>query len=107
MYGDIGGVVLAVKAEPIVGAYADARAAKRRVLFVATPFCVLSNAMLYGVGTGTLVLARTDIIISNFCYAVGENMTATFLPELARPEAVDKASGWGWAWGPRGLPIRG
>jgi UMF1 family MFS transporter len=39
------------------------------------------------------------VIVSNFCYAIGENITAAFLPELARPEAVGKVSGWGWAWG--------
>lgn len=91
--------LLVMVAGPIVGAYADARAAKKRVLFVATLFCVLSTAVLYGTGPGTLVLACTAIIISNFCYAIGENMTAAFLPELARPEAVGKISGWGWAWG--------
>jgi UMF1 family MFS transporter len=91
--------LLVMIAGPIVGAYADARAAKKRVLFIATVFCVLSTAMLYGAGPGTLVLACAAIIVSNFCYAIGENMTAAFLPELARPEAVGKVSGWGWAWG--------
>ena len=91
--------LLVMIAGPIIGAYADARAAKKRVLFIATLFCVLSTAMLYGAGPGTLVLACAAIIVSNFCYAIGENMTAAFLPELARPEAVGKVSGWGWAWG--------
>jgi UMF1 family MFS transporter len=45
------------------------------------------------------VWAAVFIIISNFCYAIGENITAAFLPELARPEALGKVSGWGWSWG--------
>ena len=30
---------------------------------------------------------------------MGENLTAAFLPELARPEALGRVSGWGWSWG--------
>jgi MFS transporter, UMF1 family len=86
-------------AGPIVGAWADAHAAKKRVLFVATAGCVTATAMLYGAGPGTLALACAAVIVSNFCYAIGENVTAAFLPELARPESVGKVSGWGWALG--------
>jgi MFS transporter, UMF1 family len=84
---------------PVIGAYADARAAKKRVLFFATTGCVIATALLYNVGPGTIALAAILIIISNFCYAIGENITAAFLPELARPEALGKVSGWGWSWG--------
>jgi UMF1 family MFS transporter len=86
-------------AGPVIGAYADARAAKMRVLMIATTGCIATTALLYFAGPGTLVLAAVCIIVSNFCYAIGENITAAFLPELARPEALGKVSGWGWAWG--------
>ena len=86
-------------AGPIVGAYADAHAAKKRVLFITTIGCVASTAALYFSGPGTIVWAMIFIIVSNFCYAIGENVTAAFLPELARPEALGKVSGWGWSWG--------
>ena len=86
-------------AGPIVGAYADAHAAKKRVLFIATIGCVASTAFLYFAGPGTIVWAMVFIIISNFCYAIGENVAAAFLPELARPESLGKVSGWGWSWG--------
>lgn len=86
-------------AGPIVGAYADAHAAKKRVLFIATIGCVASTAALYFSGPGTIVWAMIFIIVSNFCYAIGENVTAAFLPELARPDALGKVSGWGWSWG--------
>ncbi|MEQ1515009.1 MAG: MFS transporter [Usitatibacteraceae bacterium] len=86
-------------AGPIVGAYADAHAAKKRVLFIATMGCVASTAALYFAGPGTIVWAMVFIIISNFCYAIGENVTAAFLPELAHPDALGKVSGWGWSWG--------
>ena len=86
-------------AGPIVGAYADAHAAKKRVLFIVTMGCVVSTAALYFAGPGTIVWAMVFIIASNFCYAIGENITAAFLPELARPESLGKVSGWGWSWG--------
>lgn len=86
-------------AGPIVGAYADAHAAKKRILFITTIGCVASTAALYFSGPGTIVWAMIFIIASNFCYAIGENVTAAFLPELARPEALGKVSGWGWSWG--------
>ena len=86
-------------AGPIVGAYADQHAAKKRVLLIATIGCVTTTALLYFAGPGSMVLAVSCIIVSNFCYAIGENITAAFLPELAKPEALGKVSGWGWAWG--------
>ncbi|MEP7155387.1 MAG: MFS transporter [Betaproteobacteria bacterium] len=86
-------------AGPIVGAYADAHAAKKKVLMLVTAGCVVSTALLFEAGPGTIALAAVLIIISNFCYAIGENITAAFLPELARPEALGKVSGWGWSLG--------
>ena len=86
-------------AGPIIGAYADAHAAKKRVLMVVTAGCVVSTALLYFVGPGMIWWAACFIIISNFCYAIGENITAAFLPELARAEALGKVSGWGWSLG--------
>ena len=86
-------------AGPLVGAYADQHAAKKRVLLIATIGCVITTALLYFTGPGSMILAISCIIVSNFCYAIGENITAAFLPELAKPEALGKVSGWGWAWG--------
>ena len=86
-------------AGPFVGAYADAHAAKKRVLFIATIGCVISTGLLFWAGPGDYVWVAVFIIVSNFCYAIGENITAAFLPELARPEALGKVSGWGWSWG--------
>ncbi len=68
-------------AGPIVGAYADAHAAKKRLLFMATIGCVASTALLYFAGPGTILWAMVFIIISNFCYAIGENISAAFLAE--------------------------
>ncbi len=84
---------------PLVGAYADLRAAKKRLLAVSTVGCVVFTAALALTGPGTLALAVVLIILSNFCFGTGENLVAAFLPELADGEALGKVSGWGWSLG--------
>ena len=90
---------LVMFAGPVVGAWADSRAAKKRMLFLMTVVCVISTALLSGAGAGAVWWAVTFVIVSNFAYAMGENLGASFLPELARPEALGKVSGWGWSLG--------
>ncbi|HQR53714.1 MAG TPA: MFS transporter [Burkholderiales bacterium] len=84
---------------PLVGAYADAHAAKKRVLMVTTAACVLATAALATVGRADLALAIALIIVSNYCFGTGENLIAAFLPEIADGESMGKVSGWGWALG--------
>jgi UMF1 family MFS transporter len=90
---------LVMVAGPIVGAWADAHAAKKRMLLVMTVICVIGTAALAHAGPGTIGWAVAFIIVSNFAYAMGENLCAAFLPELARPQALGKVSGWGWSLG--------
>ncbi len=84
---------------PLVGAWADAHAAKKRLLLYATARCVLFTAALYFTGPGTVALAVLLIILSNFFFSTGENLIAAFLPELADAKAMGRVSGWGWAFG--------
>ena len=84
---------------PLIGAYADAHAAKKRLLIFSTAGCVLATALLAEVGRGDLWLAVVAIVVSNLFYAYGESLTAAFLPELARREAMGRVSGWGWSFG--------
>jgi len=91
--------VLVMLATPLLGAWADARAAKKLLLAGSTVGCVLATAALADVGRGDLVLAVVAIVLSNFFYAIGDQLTAAFLPELARREALGRVSGWGWSLG--------
>jgi UMF1 family MFS transporter len=84
---------------PFLGAWADAHAAKKRLLAITTALCVVSTAALVGSSPGAVWWAVVFVIISNFFYSMGENLCAAFLPELARPEALGKVSGWGWSLG--------
>jgi UMF1 family MFS transporter len=84
---------------PSIGAYADLRAAKRRILMLVTVACVASTAALALARPGNVAFAMLLIIVSNTFFAYGESLTAAFLPELARGDAMGKVSGWGWAFG--------
>ncbi|MEK7769435.1 MAG: MFS transporter, partial [Pseudomonadota bacterium] len=90
---------LIILTAPVLGAYADAHAAKKRLLFVTTVGCVGFTALLCFVGPGDLWLAIALIILTNFFFGSGENLIAAFLPELAPGEALGKVSGWGWCLG--------
>ncbi|MBI5659458.1 MAG: MFS transporter [Nitrosomonadales bacterium] len=84
---------------PVIGAYADAYAAKKKLLALTTIGCVTFTALLALVGPGSLWLAILLIVFSNFFYGSGENLVAAFLPELARGNSLGKVSGWGWSLG--------
>ncbi len=84
---------------PALGAYADLRAAKKRLLFLATLACVGATVGLALAGRGDVGLAVALIVVSNTAYAIGEALTAAFLPELARRDALGRVSGWGWSFG--------
>jgi len=84
---------------PVLGAYADVYAAKKRLLGVTTIGCVLATAALGWVGPGDLGLGIVLIVLSNFFFGSGENIVAAFLPELARGRGLGRVSGWGWGLG--------
>ncbi len=84
---------------PLVGAWADAHAAKKRLLLLATAGCVIFTAGLYFAAPGAVALAIALVAASNFFFATGENLIAAFLPELADSKAMGRVSGWGWAFG--------
>ena len=84
---------------PSLGAWADIRAAKKRLLVVFTLGCVLSTGLLALAGPGSVALAFVLIVLSNTFYSYGESLTASFLPELARAQSMGKVSGWGWSFG--------
>lgn len=84
---------------PLVGAWADAHAGKKKLLAITTLGCVAATAALWFAGPGALVLAIALLIVSNFFFGTGENLIAAFLPEIARPRALGRVSGWGWSLG--------
>src|SRR3954464_4512613 len=84
---------------PLIGAWADAHAAKKRLLLITTIGCVVFTALLYWVQPGAVALALALVALSNYFFGTGENVIAAFLPELADSQAMGRVSGWGWAFG--------
>ncbi len=91
--------LLIVLSAPLIGAYADLRAAKKKLLALTTAGCVLFTALLYFAQPDTLWLAVVCVILSNFFFGSGENLIAAFLPELSKARAMGRVSGWGWSLG--------
>ncbi|WP_172150509.1 MULTISPECIES: MFS transporter [Pseudomonas] len=90
---------LIILSAPVLGAYADAYACKKRLLLLCTFGCVIFTAGLALAGSGALAIAIVFVVLSNFCFGSGENLIAAFLPEIAREEAIGRVSGWGWGFG--------
>lgn len=84
---------------PGLGAWADARAAKKRLLWLSTAGCVLGTLVLMKAQPGLIVLSLLALGVSNYFYCMGEALIASFLPEIARPHALGRVSGWGWSFG--------
>ena len=84
---------------PLVGAWADAHAAKKELLFLSTVGCVAFTALLYFAQPNTVLLALGLVALSNYFFGTGENLIAAFLPELADSQAMGRVSGWGWSFG--------
>lgn len=84
---------------PTLGARADAQARRRRFLFISTAGCVGGTAALALAGPNDIAIGLLALAISNYCYCIGESLIAAFLPEIARPQALGRVSGWGWSFG--------
>jgi UMF1 family MFS transporter len=84
---------------PLIGAWADAHAAKKPLLLATTLGCVAFTAALYYAAPGAVALALVLVALSNYFFGAGENLIAAFLPELADSRAMGRVSGWGWSFG--------
>lgn len=84
---------------PVLGAYADLRGNKKRLLLASTAGCVATTAALALAGPDTLWLTVVLLVMSSIFFGIGENLIAAFLPEIATSESQGKVSGWGWSLG--------
>ena len=91
--------LVALLMAPALGAWADAHRGKKRLLAVSTAGCVLATAALALPGQGEVWFAAALIVISNVSFSLAEGLIAAFLPELAKPAALGRVSGWGWSFG--------
>jgi len=83
---------------PVLGWWADRRAAKKPLLVGLTLVCVAATALM---GLPALGVAAVTglLVIANAAFLLGENLVAAFLPELAPPGRRGKISAYGWGFG--------
>ncbi len=84
---------------PLFGAVMDHAAQRKRYLFLTTAMMVVGTGLLYFVEPGWIFLAMLLIIVSNFAFALGEGIIASFLPGLGPRKAMGWISGFGWGLG--------
>lgn len=84
---------------PLVGAVMDHSAQRKRYLLATTGLMVVCTALLYLVEPGWILLAFVLILVSNFAFALGEGIIASFLPDLGPRQAMGWISGLGWGLG--------
>lgn len=94
----VGNAIVLLSA-PIVGAIADLRACKKQFLLITTIGCVLSTALLGGVGEGAVVAGMLLLVVSLVMFGSGEYLIAAFLPEIATEDEMGRVSGYGWGLG--------
>lgn len=90
---------LIVLLSPIVGAIADSRGYKRQLLAVTAVGCIMATGGLAFVGPGDILATAILFVIGNICFVLGENLIASFLPQLSTPQTVGRISALGWAMG--------
>ena len=94
----IGNAIVIVSA-PVVGAIADERAAKKRLLLACSVVCVSATALLASAGPGDVTIAMLLVVVSLFCFSTAQNLIAAFLPELVPTDQMGRMSGYGWGLG--------
>ncbi len=90
---------LVVLLAPALGAYADAHAAKKRLLFASWLFTVVTTAALWLATPGNVALAMFLLVVSNLGFALGESIVSAFLPELGPKDQLGSISGFAWGLG--------
>src|SRR5260221_11735129 len=57
---------------PLIGAWADVHAAKKKLLFLSTLGCVAFTALLWFASPGSVALSLALIVLSNYFFGTGE-----------------------------------
>lgn len=91
--------LLIVLTAPIIGTVADFSARKKHMLFVTSFILVLCTFMLASVGPGDIAKAAIFLILANLMFGTGEDLIASFLPEIADQKNMGKVSAFGWTLG--------
>lgn len=92
-------LLIVVALSPLVGAHADARAQRKRLLMSTGGLCALLTGLLALVGPGWGWYALLIFVPANILYQLGENLLASFLPGLSTTRTIGRVSAIGWTMG--------
>lgn len=92
-------MLLVVIFSPLLGALADSRGLRKAILIGTGVCCASLTIALGATGPGLIALAIILYIPANFCYQIGENFLASFLPSISTPKNIGRVSATGWAMG--------
>jgi MFS transporter, UMF1 family len=95
-YAFAGSMLLVVLASPVAGAIADDRSCKKAWLLGTGVTCAVLTCLFSVLGRDSLWLALLLYIPANFCFNIGENFLASFLPQLAKRDDMARVSGFSW-----------
>lgn len=90
-------MLMTVIASPVAGAIADDRGRKKAALLFTGFGCALLTCALGFVPASYVWIIIALYIPANFCFNLGENFLASFLPELAPRDEFGRLSGFSWA----------
>jgi MFS transporter, UMF1 family len=94
-----GSLLMVVVLSPLVGAFADAFGAKKRLLMATGFVCAVLTIALAITGPGTVAVAMAIFMAANLAYQLGENLLAAYLPEVSTPRTIGRVSATGWSAG--------
>jgi len=92
-------MLLVALSAPQIGALADRRGMRRRLLVVCTLVGAACTVFLGATGPGDYRLAGGLFILANFGFATGHIFYTSFLPALAAGSQLDRLSSYGFALG--------
>ena len=84
---------------PVLGAIADRSGWKKRFLLLFTCLCVGATALMYFVGSGSIVYGMVLLVLANIGFEAGIVFYDAFLLEITSERSYGRVSGYGFAMG--------
>ena len=92
-------MLIVVIVSPFIGALADARGVRKKMLIGTGVVCATATCALGLLGGGAAWVAFAVYMLANIAFQLGENFLASFLPFVATSRNIGKVSAIGWTMG--------
>jgi UMF1 family MFS transporter len=84
---------------PLLGAIADLRGNRKRLLAMATLVTAMATALMATVGKGDVLFGAVVFFVAHLGYMVATGLYDSYLPAIASPDRAARISGLGWGLG--------